>query len=115
MTDILMKRGASVMIKNKFGSSALDEAKNNEIRIIIKEYLDDPRYQFISDIRSYFPCGCQELFDDQNNEIGFYVENPHNDLGLHYELETFHGTQLKNVLSIMCMLKGSRAERKFSL
>ena len=94
MTEILMKRGASVLVKNKYENTALDEAMDNETLKIIQSYLEDKLYKFVLDIRNHFPCGCQELNDDLGNEIGFYVENPfpnpHKELSLVYDLETFH-------------------------
>ena len=105
MTEILMKSGASVLVKNKDGSTPLDEANDKEILKIMQSYLADKLYQVIVDIRNHFPCGCQELYDESGKEIGFYVENPfpnpYAESKLEYDLETFHGTKLKNVVSIM--------------
>lgn len=102
---ILMKHGASFEVKNNFGNTPLDEANDKEIKMLIQSFTKEKIYRFIKDVRSFFPCGCQEIFDEFNRHIGFYVENPfenqHAELNLHYNQEAFHGTKLKNVLSIM--------------
>lgn len=105
IVEILMKCGASLKIKNKFGNTAVEEVMNDKIIEIIQFYSTDILYNFVVDLRSYFPCGCQEIFNEEGEEIAFYVKNPfpnpYQHLNLYYNNETFHGTKLKNVLSIM--------------